>query len=55
MDEDELHRKNILAAAEEMIEAGLIKRSVDENGEEVWTITDEGRDWLALRQEHEGR
>jgi DNA-binding PadR family transcriptional regulator len=39
-------------AAEEMIRRGYIERTWV-NGEEIWTLTDKGRDYLAVLQEHD--
>jgi len=42
---------HIREAAEWMIEQGYLVRSW-ENGEEIWTITEKGKDYYSTLQEH---
>jgi hypothetical protein len=45
------HEMKTREAAEWMIEQGYLERSWD-NGEEIWTITEKGKDYYSQLQEH---
>ena len=46
------HEMKTREAAEWMIEMGYLERSW-KDGEEIWTVTEEGKDYYARLQEHE--
>jgi DNA-binding PadR family transcriptional regulator len=51
---DEQIRREAESAARQMIREGYIAVSRDEKGEEIWTLTESGKDYLARLQEMEG-